>query len=242
MNQTDNIAELATALIEAKKKFTKALKNASNPAFKSKYADLASAIEATEAALSECGLAVMQFAGCQPAEECVSVTTRILHKSGQYIENVLDMPARGRQGFDAQSVGSAITYARRYALMAMVGIAPEDDDGNAASGANNGTAKEIVRKSEKPQVGVTASGEPIFDEDGTPVVVRPPVTQMQAPRQYGGAQVGIPRGKRFFAIAMQAGHTKDEVNNYLGALGCEKSEEIPVSKYEEACGWAASIA
>lgn len=142
-----------------------------------------------------------------------------------------------------KAMTGALKYALRMNHLIPDELDPENDTAENGHHSTNGNGKEIVRKSEKAQVGITAGGEPIFDEDGTPVVQRAPVTQMQPPKkQYGGAQVGIPRGKRFFAIAMQAGHTKDEVNSYLGALGCEKSEEIPVSKYEEACGWAASIA
>jgi hypothetical protein len=103
------------------------------------------------------------------------------------------------------------------------------------------------------QVGVEEDGEtPIFDMDGEPVVTRetPLTTQLKASIQQatgnkpysmpgGQKQVGIPRGKRWFAIGMNAGRTKEELNNYLGQLGVERSEEIPVSKYEEACTWAA---
>lgn len=134
MQQTENIADLAVAFIAAQQKFKPAVKDSTNPAFKSKYVDLAGAIEAVQEALNENGLCVIQGATGSPEAATVSVTTRLLHKSGQWIEETMTLPAVGRDGPTAQSFGSGLTYARRYGLMALVGIAPEDDDGTAASG------------------------------------------------------------------------------------------------------------
>ena len=250
MNQSESIVDLAAALIAARPNFAPAIKNSFNPSFKStanpngsKYTDLASAIDATQAALLAQGIVVLQSPSGSIEHRSVSITTRLLHKSGQFLEGTLDVPALGRNGYDAQSVGSAITYGRRYALMAMLGIAPEDDDGNAASGPE--PQKEIQRKSEKAQIGIASNGDPIFDENGEPVVERqaaPPVTKKNGPQKVTASSspgVGVPRGKRFFAIAMSNGHTKEEINDYLGSIGVERSEEIPVSAYEEACDWAA---
>jgi hypothetical protein len=151
MNQSLEITLLAAALVEARKKFSPALKLSKNPAFNSKYVDLASAIEATDSALAESGITVVQSPQSTIAEQSLTITTRLLHKSGQWLEGDLTLPVKGQRGYDAQAVGSAITYGRRYAYMAMLGIAPEDDDGNGASAAptSNGSGKEIVRKSEK---------------------------------------------------------------------------------------------
>lgn len=256
MNQSETITDLATALIEAKKKFLPALKTAVNPAFKSKYTDLATAIAATETALLEYGLVLLQSPHSDIPNHTVAVTTRLMHKSGQFMEGSLEMPAIGRNGFDAQSMGSAITYARRYALMAFLGIAPEDDDGNAASGAGttNRSGKEIVRRSEKAQpaqIGITSDGEPIWDEDGSVVTLETPlaqqlkasIAQRQAapPATNGGFKtITEKQAKRFFAVSMSAGHSKAEINNYLGSLGYEKTEEIEPAKYEEAMQWAAT--
>jgi hypothetical protein len=243
MNSTPEISELASALVEARKKFSPALKHAKNPAFGSKYVDLATAVEATDTALSESGLTVIQSPHGSTVEQTVTITTRLLHKSGQWLEGELTLPVKGQRGYDAQAVGSAITYGRRYAYMAMLGIAPEDDDGNAASQPDRSEQPSIQRKSEKAQVGITQNGEPIFDEDGDMVVQRAATLAVSTAPNFiapsNGKHVGIPRGKRFFAIAMGAGRSKAEINDYLGTLGCEKSEEIPVSQYEAACAWAA---
>lgn len=146
-----------------------------------------------------------------------------------------------------KAMTGALKYAFRMNHLIPDELDPEND--TAEIHATNGSGKEIVRKSEKAQVGFTAGGEPIFDEDGQPVVIRPltqqlqaSINQRQAPsmlKPTAGKQVGIPRGKRFFAIAMGAGRSKDEVNDYLGKLGVERSEEIPVNEYESACEWAA---
>jgi hypothetical protein len=122
-------APLAKALVAAQKA-TEAVKKAStNPAFKSKYADLSVVVEAVVPALNAAGVSVLQFPAFNG--ELVSVATTLLHESGSSVTATLHLrPSK----LDAQGVGSAITYARRYALMAMTGAAPEDDDGAAASG------------------------------------------------------------------------------------------------------------
>jgi hypothetical protein len=129
MQTSDNIADLAAALAKAQGAIDTAKKDATNPHFKSKYADLASVWDACRKALSDNGLSVVQTPG-----ECggnqVEMTTMLLHASGQWISDRLTIPLAK---VDAQGYGSAITYARRYALSAMVGVAPDDDDGNAAT-------------------------------------------------------------------------------------------------------------
>jgi hypothetical protein len=120
--------ELAAAFIAAKKKFAPAIKASTNPHYKSKYADLAACIEAVDDAFLESGIVMYQ----ETIEntEGVIVETILLHESGDSLRcGQLFVPAQKR---DPQGFGSALTYARRYSLMAAVGIAPEDDDGNAA--------------------------------------------------------------------------------------------------------------
>ncbi len=122
-------APLAKAFVAAQKATESVKKAATNPAFKSKYADLAHVVEGVIPALNGAGVGVLQF----PAYDgdMVSVTTTLLHDSGSSVSSTLSLrPSKS----DPQGVGSAITYARRYALLAMTGAAPEDDDGNAASG------------------------------------------------------------------------------------------------------------
>jgi hypothetical protein len=120
---------IASALVRAQRGFAPALKTSTNPHFRSKYVDLAGCIEAVVDALNAAGIALIQ----RTSEDSTGVTveTVFVHESGEMMEcGKLHVPA-GKQ--DAQGYGSALTYARRYSLMAAAGIAPEDDDGNAAS-------------------------------------------------------------------------------------------------------------
>jgi len=121
--------EIASALVKAQKAFGPALKTATNPHFKKNYADLAACIEAVVDALNANGIAlVQQTSDCSDG---VIVETVFVHESGEtFSSGRLHVPASKN---DAQGYGSALTYARRYSLMAACGIAPEDDDGNAAT-------------------------------------------------------------------------------------------------------------
>lgn len=126
------INELADALSKAQAKIKGAVKDASNPFFKSKYADLASIWEACRDALTSNGLSVLQ-----PIYEG-HICTILAHKSGQWVMSKYPIsPLKN----EPQSFGSAITYARRYALASMVGVTPEDDDAEAAHGRNYGPQK-----------------------------------------------------------------------------------------------------
>ncbi len=129
---SETIDLLATALCEAQGEFEDAKKEANNPHFHRTYADFASVKDACQPALTKYGLAVVQFPGGDGQK--IWVTTRVLHKSGQWMQGTLVLtPVKG----DPQAAGSAITYARRYSLMAVLGIAPVDDDANQASGRSD---------------------------------------------------------------------------------------------------------
>ena len=120
--------EIATALVKAQKAFGPAIKTSTNPHFRSKYVDLSGCIEAVIDSLNNAGIALVQ----RTSEDSTGVTveTVFIHESGETLEcGKLHVPA-GKQ--DPQGYGSALTYARRYSLMAACGIAPEDDDGEAA--------------------------------------------------------------------------------------------------------------
>lgn len=130
------MSELAKALCAAQAKIDGAKKDSANPHFKSKYADLSSVWDACKSALTSNGLSVAQFG--RMGEHGPSLVTRLLHVSGESIEG--EIPLLNGKG-DMQGLGSAITYARRYGLAAIVGVSPEDDDGNTAVSAGTTTAK-----------------------------------------------------------------------------------------------------
>lgn len=120
---------IAAAFVKAQQAFGPALKEKTNPAFKSKYADLQTCIAAVIDALNNNGIALVQ----QTHEDATGVTveTVFLHETGEMLSSGrLHVPAAKQ---DPQGYGSALSYARRYSLMAACGIAPEDDDGEAAS-------------------------------------------------------------------------------------------------------------
>lgn len=128
--QSETIGKIAEALSKAQGQMKGAVKDSTNPFFKQKYADLASVWEACREPLSKNNLSVTQTTRITDAGEPVIITT-LMHSSGEWISGeLLVKPIKT----DPQSIGSAITYGRRYALSAMVGIAPEDDDAESAQG------------------------------------------------------------------------------------------------------------
>lgn len=125
--------KVSAALVKAQKAFGPALKSSTNPHFKSRYADLSACVEAVIDALNDNGIALIQRNIETGSGVCVE--TVFVHESGESLSSgPLHVPAAKQ---DPQGYGSALTYARRYSLMAACGIAPEDDDGNAATSAKN---------------------------------------------------------------------------------------------------------
>lgn len=146
MMQSESIKELATALAKAQGVMAGAKKDCTNPFFHSKYADLASMWDACRQPLSENGLSVVQTTHVDA--DRVYLLTQLFHNSGEWIQGKYPItPTKN----DPQGMGSAITYARRYTLAAIVGIAPEDDDGNAASGKDADT-KKVIPEPQKKQL------------------------------------------------------------------------------------------
>jgi hypothetical protein len=129
---SDDISELATALAAAQPSIEGATKDKTNPAFRTKYADLGSVWDAIREPMKTNGLSIVQLPITLVAHELpmVGVSTRLMHSSGQWIEEEFVVPLAK---LDPQGAGSAITYCRRYSLMAVLGVCPEDDDGNSAS-------------------------------------------------------------------------------------------------------------
>ena len=127
MDKSESIKALAAALNKAQAEMSGAKKGANNPFFKSKYADLNSVVDAVRIPFAENGLSCSQFPVMEDGR--VGVETILMHESGEFLSNVLTLPVVKQ---DPQAAGSAITYARRYALQAIAGIPAEDDDGESA--------------------------------------------------------------------------------------------------------------
>ena len=143
--QSQEIGELIAALSAAQATFTFAAKDstaAMGNAGKRKYADLQSVLEAVREGLTANGLAIIQAP--MPADNGIKLRTTLAHKSGQWMASELCLPQDKMGG--VQGMGSALTYARRYALAAMVGIAQDDDDGEAAMAESQKAEKQRVSK------------------------------------------------------------------------------------------------
>jgi hypothetical protein len=120
---------IATALVKAQREFGPALKTSTNPHFRSRYADLSACVEAVIDALNNNGIYLLQKN--YDCADGIMVETVFVHESGEMLEcGIVHFPATKK---DPQGYASALTYGRRYSLMAACGIAPEDDDGNRAS-------------------------------------------------------------------------------------------------------------
>lgn len=128
MLKSESIAALAKAIALSQLHVENALKSSTNPHFKSKYADLAEILNTVRPVFSANGIAIVQTPTFESG--VASVETMLCHESGEFISSICSSPVSKQ---DAQGIGSAITYLRRYSLAAMCGVAQEDDDGNGAS-------------------------------------------------------------------------------------------------------------
>lgn len=133
MNTSQSIGALAAALAKAQASITGAVKDSANPFFKSKYADLESVWAACRKPLTDNGLAVIQTT--QPTKHGLMLVTTLVHSSGEWIRGYMPILAKDST---AQSQGSGISYSRRYALAALVGVYQTDDDAEAAQGRPQG--------------------------------------------------------------------------------------------------------
>lgn len=138
MIMSDSVAEIAKALAKAQGEIENASKNAANPHFRSKYADLAEVLNTIRPIFAKHGLSYVQFPSFH--EGVASVETLLMHDSGEWMRGMSSAPVSKN---DAQGVGSATTYLRRYSLAAMAGIAQEDDDANSAVGKSDNKANDV---------------------------------------------------------------------------------------------------
>ena len=162
MEQSETIGKISEALAKAQGSIKHAIFDSTNPHFKSKYASLSAVMDACKQPLSDNGIAIIQ--GASVVEKRLLISTMLAHTSGEWIRDSLSI---NLEKDTAQGIGSAITYGRRYALSAIVGIvADEDDDGNAAStrqNANIGRKQKVdpptTEKKPETLTGVAAAEE-----------------------------------------------------------------------------------
>ena len=152
MEHSQELDKLAQALAQAQAEIKPAQMNATNPFLKNKYADLGSVIDAVKPAMIKHGLAVTQLPSGDG--ETISITTMLLHTSGQFIRSTISLPVGSEKGRSlAQSAGAIITYLRRYGLAAMMSVyADEDTDGNAGYPAKRATKRNGNQQEQRPQL------------------------------------------------------------------------------------------
>jgi hypothetical protein len=218
MQQSETIGKLSEALSKVQAVLEGAKLDSTNPFFKSKYSDLTSVWAACRKPLAENGLSVIQTCQSETAE-MVIVETMLCHNSGEWVRGRLAMrPVKA----DPQGVGSCITYARRYSLAAIVGVAPEDDDGNIASGKSD---KPETRRTAQPKTETKASEKP--PQETSPVQTSTKTAISDAQR------------KRLYAIYKGSGKTDEQMKEYLNTtFGIVSSKEITKENYEAICKWA----
>lgn len=170
IHMSPTIGELAKALAAAQAELEPAKRDATNPHFRSKYADLSACWDAVRAPLARHGLAVSQLPSLDG--DTVRLTTMLLHTSGEFIGS--DAAVRIAK-HDAPSVGSALTYLRRYSLSAIVGLSTEDDDGAAAMTAApqartqpSQELRAVAAQVERAAPGAQTTYAPIQQADGSP--------------------------------------------------------------------------
>jgi hypothetical protein len=174
MTHSESIAAIGAALAKAQGEMDNATKDSKNPHFNSKYADLAAVVGACREALAKHGISVVQSPNTFDGN-LVRLKTLLLHSSGEWIESdELQVQARDA---GPQAIGSCLTYLRRYQLSAMVGIAPEDDDAEAAEGRILGTGKAVAPRvpvSTKPGEKRTWTPGPNTTTNAATAVLEPP--------------------------------------------------------------------
>jgi hypothetical protein len=203
--KSEKIELLVKALIKAKASISPVAKTKENPFFKSKYADLGTIDEAVKGPLKDNGLVVVQTTEVISGQ-AVLVTT-LLHDSGQWIEGQYPLnPVKN----DPQGLGSATTYARRYALSALLGvICDEDDDGNHASSRNGHSEPQ-----ERPQERSQATSSPV------------------------GGTISEAQGKRLYAIWKSAKLDDSEVKEHIQKkYGFNSTRDITRDCYDEIIEW-----
>lgn len=175
---SETLGNVAAALIAAQAEFAPALKDATNPHFNSKFVSLQGVLTAVASALRANGIALVQQTDRDDDGTTVLVTS-LIHTSGEWLSAVY--PVRPIKS-DPQAEGSALTYARRYSLMALVGIAPEDDDGHAASQPARNQSRQAAQNQEWASYDDPAMYSVRIDKAGTVAELEAVAEQIKAGR------------------------------------------------------------
>lgn len=206
-DESPTLGALAAALAKAQGAMGSARKDSENPHFKSRYADLASIWDACRAPLSANGLAVMQRVKMDAAG--VIITTMLVHSSGEWVKDACLFPLAQRT---IQVVGSTITYGRRYALAALVGVAPdEDDDGEAATGRETSGRRDAPQQASARNTKTEAVKERLKSQAPKPDASTAEFDAVVASIREEATVLGVEEGQLAAGIAKLKGvsHAKD---------------------------------
>jgi hypothetical protein len=202
--QSQDTKDIAAALAKAQGQIENASKDAANPAWRSTYATLASVINASSEKLSENGIAVVQ--ATVPTENSLMIVTTLNHSSGQWFRSYTPLILAKQ---DMQGLGGAISYARRYALSAIIGISQEDDDAQSATDAKKNEDK-------KPAPVVAKTKETVKHDIGW------------APDDAGFASNPMPPWDE-----PTADDPGDYVITFKGPMNGKKIKDIPVEQHRK---------
>jgi hypothetical protein len=200
MNRSDTVGELAKALVQAQADFGPLVKGSKNEFFRSKYSDLSAVMDVIRGPLHEHGLCFVQTN--EPDEPgFITLETTLIHTSGEWVAGRIRMPLVKS---DPQGYGSAMTYARRYALQAILGLAAEDDDAESA------TQRKAPVDRSKPEKPPSPPAEP-----------QTPPTGQETP-------ITAPQRKKLWAMMTEAGLDKDDAKAFYDRIGPKTSKDASV--------------
>lgn len=231
---SQTIAEIAKALAEAQKHMKPIVKDetARAQAYSYRYADLATVLDAVRPALNAQGIAIVQ--ACNASAMNVSVTTRLIHVSGEWFESTLDLEA---ESSGPQKIGSALSYARRYSLLGMVGAFPKEEDDDAAAAMHDRKAPQTQpaprRATPEPRNGPAASQGPVSAAVGRMAAAQGNVVQRMAAgirwlegRNHGPTPIRV-------VLAKVIGRTIPEAEDLSLSLKEIEALEAHIAKEEE---------
>lgn len=214
MKTSEQVNELFKALSAAQAEVKAAPRDGDNSHFNSKYATLTSVWEVCRPPLAKHGLGILQSPSTSERGDVI-ITTRLTHASGQWIEGEFTLHPRDQS---PQSYGSAVTYGRRFALMSFMGVAPEDDDGQAAS-----TTSQTSQNAPQPNRVSPVTPQP---QTAPPKVYKPSADKLVSEKQLG----------RLFAICKSSGWTDINVHGTIkGLWGLNSTKELNAVQYQELC-------
>ena len=225
--KSETIGKLALALSKAQSKITGALKDSQNPFFKSNYSDLASVMDAIRIPFSENELSVSQITDEKDGK--LILLTFLMHSSGEYLMSTY--PVSSKDMNNPQAIGSGITYARRYALAAIAGVAQVDDDSERAM------ARTMVEEKKPAAPAITPKSDSDlndFFDDPNPRALVKPVVSVENPPNYTKKVVSEAQLKRLYAIQNKSTLSNEEVSAMIKLrFGKTSSKDLTNSEYQD---------